>query len=113
MASTIPGPKGPFTVGPLTNPAVNTILADTGPLLIGAQRPKFTISSTIALVAVFEWRDAANAVNVFSHPFPIAANVPFNFEFPGDLIMSEDGERFRLRLNAAITGLCQATMFSS
>jgi hypothetical protein len=100
------------TAGLLTNPAIDTILADTGPAPTdGGIRGKMFMASTVQAVGVLEWRNAANTANIRSQAFVVPANssLQIMLEFP--LNMST-GERLRVRLNAAITGVVQASMFS-
>lgn len=103
---------GPYTQGPLTNPAANTILADSGARPAGGKFPAFVVSSSIAAVVVLEYRDAANAANIWAHTFPIAAMTPFPFQLPGNNYFdAAEGERFRVRLNAIIVGVIQVTLW--
>jgi hypothetical protein len=97
--------------GALTNPAIDTILADTGPFNGSSPRScSAVIASTVAAVVFFEYRDAANAANVKSQAIPVAANELVRLEIPNlDTLV---GERYRLRLNAAVTGVCQGSLFT-
>lgn len=101
---------GPYTQGALTNPAVNAILADSGARPPGGKTPAFVICTTVAAVVVLEYRDAANAANIYSQVFTVSANTCFRYEFP-PVFDTADQERFRLRLNAAVTGTLQASLF--
>jgi hypothetical protein len=100
-----------FTGGALTNPAINAIMADTGALVNGGTSTvTMIVSSTVAAAVVLEQRDAANALNITSHIFPVAANTPLSVEFPA--VGFAPNERFRVRLNAAITGQAQVSLFA-
>lgn len=99
------------TEGRKTNPGVATVLADTGPLSSGTSySPHVVVSSTIAIQVVLQRRDAANAVTLQDHVFPIAANQPFHIPIQG-VIDIADGERLRLVPNAAVTGIAQGSLF--
>ena len=99
-----------FTAGAQTNPLIDTILADTGALTNGGvSAVTFCVSSTVAAVVVLEQRNAANTANIVSHIFPVAAMTPLIIEFPG--VPFAPSERFRARLNAAITGQIQVSLF--
>jgi hypothetical protein len=97
------------TAGPLTNPVVNAILADTGPLGPGGKSWSVWVSSSVAAVVVVEYRDAANAANVKAHTIPMAAMSTILITLPN--LDTADQERLRLRLNAAITGVMQGSIF--
>jgi hypothetical protein len=99
----------PFTAGPLTNPAINTILADTGPMIAGSTAPAFVVCSTVASVVVLEYRDAANAANLYSQVFTVPLNSCFHYLYPTSWTTVDD-ERVRLRLNSAIVGSIQASL---
>ena len=100
-----------FTAGAQTNPAINAILADTGALVDGGvSNITLIVSSTVACAVVLEQRDATNANNINSHIFPIAAMTPLKIDFPG--VGFAPSERFRARLNAAITGQAQVSLFA-
>jgi hypothetical protein len=101
---------GPYTAGALTNPAINAILADSGPTQLSGKNPALVVCSTVAAVVVLERRDAANAVNLYSQVFAVPASSCFMYTYPQSFDAAEN-ERFRIRLNAAITGSIQATLF--
>jgi hypothetical protein len=101
----------PVTNGVLVNPAVNAILADTGPLPGPANHTATIIaSSSVAMVIVLEYRDAANGANLWAHTFPIAAQQPFKLDI--NLTMNADLERLRVRLQAAIAGQAQVSILT-
>lgn len=98
------------TAGLLTNPAVNTILTESDVFVGDGPRPCLVmVASTVACVVVYEWRNAANDANKQFQAFPVAANGFMRIDIP--YVDALEGERFRLRLNAAITGVCQASLF--
>jgi len=100
-----------FTAGAQTNPAIDAILADTLALTNGGvSSVTMCVSSTVACVVALEQRNAANTANIASHIFPVAAMAPVIIEFPG--VPFAPSERFRVRLNAAITGQAQASLFA-
>jgi len=100
-----------FTTGAQTNPVINAIIADTGALADGGtSNVTMVVSSTVACAVVLEQRDAANTANINSHIFPIAANTPLMVSFPA--VSFAPSERFRARLNAAVTGQVQASIFA-
>jgi hypothetical protein len=101
---------GPYTGGILTNPAINTILADSGARPPGGKSPGFVVCSTVSAAFTMEYRDAANAVNLYSQVFTVVANQCFQYTYPVNFDTA-DQERIRLRLNAAITGSMQASLF--
>jgi hypothetical protein len=101
-----------FTNGVLTNPAINTILADTGALTEagGPVSTRVVVSSTVISAPIFELRNAADSANISSQALILAANTSLEIEFP---VTWAAGERLRLRLNAAITGLIQASIITA
>ena len=98
-----------FTAGVQVAPAANFVLADTGPLLVGA----YSVDSWVQLgegnTFVFEWRDAANAANLWTMQFSLAgpAGTYFNINsFQRRLEIANDNERFRiLNLTAGTAGI--------
>ena len=98
-----------FTAGALTNPAANTILADTGPMGLGSTAPAFVICSTVASVVVLEYRDAANVANLYSQVFTVPVSSCFYYLYPTSWSNDVD-ERVRLRLNSVIVGSIQASL---
>jgi hypothetical protein len=98
------------TAGVQVNPAANAILADSGPVTFGTHKLTIIVASTAAAVVVLEHRNAANSANLESQIIPVNANVPFAFAL-GTGLDTAEGERIRLRLNAAITGSVQGSIF--
>jgi len=99
-----------ITGGILTNPAIDTILADSGALAGGQTSVKIIFGGSVAAIATIEHRNAANTVNVNSQVIAIVANQAVEFELPG--VTFAASERIRLRLNAAVTGSLQASIFT-
>jgi hypothetical protein len=100
-----------FTSGVLVNPAIDAILADTGPAAAGEQSSvKVIIGGSIALIVALEYRNAANTVNVNSQIISSLTNAVEEVELPG--LNYQTGERFRLRLVAAVVGSVQGSIFS-
>lgn len=94
-----------------TNPAANAIVADTGPALGDNARKWYTIcSSTVSAILIVEHRDAANATNLHSQGFFLPANGTVTMG-PDSALVVLNGERVRLRLNAAVTGSLWCSVF--
>jgi hypothetical protein len=102
---------GWFSAGPLTNPAIDTILADTGAAPANSATVTIVVASTVAAVAMIEKRNAANTANVSSQVVPVTANGLVPVTLPD--INWVDNERLRVRLTAAITGQIQCSILSS
>lgn len=106
-----------YTAGIQTNPAANAIIADTGPLAFpnsgnGSGTMNFTVivSSTVAAIIHVEIRDAANTAVVRSQAFMVPANTTFQ-SVKNIAIPLDGGERLRLRMNGAVTGSVQGSIF--
>jgi hypothetical protein len=99
-----------YSAGILTNPAIDTILADNTGLSPSGCSHKVMLGSNVATVATVEHRNAANTANVASQVIACAANEVRDIDFIG--INFQAGERLRVRLNAAITGACQASIMT-
>jgi len=101
-----------FSAGVLNNPAVNAILADTGAIPnAGSGRAIVVFSSDVAAIAIIEKRDAANTSNLNTQAIILAANETVSVELLG--MVWAVNERFRVRLNAAVTGNVQASIMSA
>ena len=96
------------SAGVQTNPAIDTILADSGPVQVGASGAKIIFGSGVAAIVTVEYRNAANNANNQSQILAVAANQVIDMDFP--YIPFAANERIRVRLNAAITGSCQASI---
>lgn len=108
----------PFTAGRLTNPAVNTIIADTGQLAVGnwAFLIMLAVSDTSAPDILIEHRDAANASNIWSQSIfadVIAAVDLINRQY----VIAKSfqvNERLRLRTNvgSGVSSAYHANIFA-
>lgn len=100
------------SAGVLTNPAVNTIMADSGAQNEGLRHWSVLCSSSVAAVLVVEHRDGTNTVNVTGHSqaFVLAAMNTAELTPAAGLFFLQD-ERIRIRLNAAVTGTAQCSVF--
>lgn len=98
-----------FTAGIIASPANNAVLADTGALDAGGHNFSLIVSTTVALQATLQWRDAANAATLYEHTFLVGANSSFYVPpiMPGYI---EQGQRFRVIARAAVTGSVQVSL---
>ena len=102
-----------FTTGIQTNPAAGTVLADTGPLPIGAYSLLLILyQEAFNTLMDFEWRDAPNAANLYTFRTHVALEVQtLSMRFN----ILNDNERFRIS-NTAAPGAgvdMQATIMAS
>ncbi len=58
-----------FSGGEVVAPAVNTVLADTGPLPVGSYTLQLTINAQENNDFAFQWRDAPNTASLISQVF--------------------------------------------
>jgi len=90
-----------FSNGPLTNPAANAILADTGPYSVGGPSSicirSMVVASTVTAIIILEHRDATNTSTVHSQGMPVPANS--SMIYPSICVILSDQERIRIRLN--------------
>jgi len=102
-----------FTLGPTTAPAINTVLADTGPLPIGAYTVQVVVAVEEANTIEFSWRDAPNTADLRQIRLPTATG-QFTIVFQTRLNVQNDNERFRvLNLVAGGVGIpYQVTIFA-
>jgi hypothetical protein len=99
-----------FSAGIQTNPGANAILADTGAMpSAGKGTLQITLGANVAAVAALEHRNAANDATLNSQVIACAINQAFDTNFPN--LEWVAGERFRVRLTAAIVGSAQASIF--
>jgi hypothetical protein len=98
------------TAGIQTNPLIDTILADTGAVADAVTRVTAVIGGNVAMVVHFEHRNAANNANLFSQVLAAAANAPFVLPLDGLTVAA--GERLRVRINPAVTGSVQASLYT-
>ncbi len=88
-----------FTVGIVVAPAINTILADTGPLPVGPYTVQWILMVRERSILAFEWRDAGNAANLWAQELEtpgIGEDMP---QFSTRLNIENAGERFRVRVD--------------
>jgi len=92
-----------FSLGPTTAPAVNTVLADTGQLPIGA----YTVQVVVGIEEVnsleLQWRDAPNTANLALWRLP-PSSTQFTHVYNTRLNIQNDNERFRV-LNLVAGGV--------
>lgn len=101
-----------YTAGAIVNPVANTIMADSGAAPTEQMLAfKVICASTIAAVLVLEWRDSTNTTNKYYQYLPVAANTPLQVNLDWPVFMTT-GERFRIRINAAVTGSTQCTILA-
>jgi len=98
-----------FSAGVQTNPVIDTILADTAGVN-GNGSLKVILGASVATIATIEQRNAANTANVNAQVVAVPANGVLCIELLG--IPFAASERLRVRLNAAITGSCQASILT-
>jgi len=86
-----------FTNGVLVAPVINTILADTGPLLAGEYTMLVEMHVDEQNSLRLEWRNALNTVNLWLQrfTFPAIANGR-NYTFTARLSLDNDNERVRV-----------------
>ena len=88
-----------FTAGVQVAPAVNFVLADTGPLAVGAFTVQFIFNADENTRFAIQWRDAANAANLWLHEFPLlgaAAGGDPRVHFTLRFDVQNQNERFRV-----------------
>ena len=82
-----------FSAGQQTNPAIGTVLADTGPLPVGAYSLQLDFNASEVNNLDLEWRDSPNAATLASVRF---RNVPDeNYRFFARFDVLNASERFR------------------
>ena len=83
-----------FTAGQLVAPIINTALADTGPLPVGAYTVQlFGMVEEVPLLE-FQWRNAGNSANLWTQFIRFQASVPFVYQTR--LNIENASERFRV-----------------
>jgi len=92
-----------FSLGPTTAPAVNTVLADTGPLPIGAYTVQVVVGIEELQSVELQWRDAPNTANLRLWRLP-TSSTQFTHVFNTRLNVQNDAERFRV-LNLVAGGV--------
>lgn len=100
------------TQGRLTNPSAGAIVADTGALPAGTTYyPQVVVSSTATAQLIFQRRNAGNTVTISEQLVVCPANQTFQLSLNGNLDDWADNERFRVVLNANVTGSVQGSIF--
>lgn len=101
-----------FSAGRLTNPAAGAVLADTGPFStgVGSLAVQAVVSSTVLAQVLLQHRDVANTTTLSEQLFVVPANSTYNLPLESALQGLQAGERFRLVLNAGITGTIQGSL---
>jgi hypothetical protein len=99
------------TAGILTNPAIDTILADTGAVATtsGPVDIHVIVGGSVASIITIEHRNSTNTANISSQVVAFGANVAEEFDLKNIILAAS--ERVRLRLNAAVTGSIQGSIF--
>ena len=99
------------TAGVQTNPAIDAILADSGAIAAGGvTEATIILGGNVAAVCTIEQRNAANSANVNTQVIACAAGSVEQVKLPGVSLAAN--ERIRVRLNAAVTGSLQASVFT-
>jgi hypothetical protein len=98
-----------FSAGVLTNPILDTIMADTVGVN-GSGSLRVILGGSVPVIATIEQRNAANTANINSQVIAVAANEVLSLDLPG--IPFATSERLRVRLNVGITGSCQASILT-
>lgn len=93
-----------FSSGRITNPVLDQVLVDTGPIQGGSKNFQVYAASTGQAAFEIQWRDAANAITKKSQILAVPA-FGYNMLFP---LVREiellDNERLRVVAVQAITG---------
>jgi len=94
-----------FTIGSQVAPAIDTVLADTGQLPTGSYTANCVVSAEEGALFEFQWRNAANAANLWTQilRLHVTSGIGFIF-FDFRLTVANANERFRI-LNAAAGGV--------
>lgn len=100
--------------GIMTNPATNAVLADTGALPNGGSVSAMLMMSTnVAAIVRYQWRNAANDTTMKEHVFTLGANSNTIIYSPLSNMEFDigPGDRLRLLLNAGVTGTMCCSIF--
>jgi len=103
-----------FTAGIVVAPAVNTILADTGPLPVGAYSVQWILTVREQNILAFEWRNAANSADLWLQRLETPPTGEVMPQFSSRFNVLNDNERFRIRVASAGTAAIeyQATILA-
>ena len=99
----------PFTQGLLTNPTINTLVADTGAMAANGVNIKIIVGASVASRFAIEWRNAANTANLWSQIVANPANQSISVDLPVGIPFAA-GERLRIIMAAALTGVAQGSI---
>ena len=102
-----------FTTGQQVAPAAATVLADTGPLPVGAYSVYFTYLTGEAQSVSFQWRDAANGASLWDQLFGVTVSERM-VSFQSRFNVENENERFRVLQGGAGGGgiTVQATILA-
>ena len=96
--------------GRITNPAVDAVLLDTGPVVSGTRSPQVMLSSTVAAGFELQWRDAANLATLKSQMISCTALDTKDSKIWSDIEMATN-ERLRVLAVGLIVGTISVSMF--
>lgn len=95
-----------------TNPAINAVIVDTGPLPAGDYFFQLMFESDANTRFLIELRNAANSATLDSQRVPLGAD-QFVQPIFGTKISIAEGERVRAIMVAALVGVVQASIIYS
>ena len=84
-----------FTAGPQVAAPANTVLADTGQLPPGAYSLQFVWFTRELQTILFQWRNAANAANLFEQLFGVTLEKNW-LRWESRFLVENANERFRI-----------------
>lgn len=96
--------------GPLVNPTSGTVMADTGPLAIGAYSVLVLASASVVSAMDIQVRDSTNTITVNSQQLRLSLAV--SQQIGEILIFVNDNERIRVVMAGTIVGTAQASVFT-
>jgi len=91
-----------FTAGLLVAPAINTVMADTGPLPIGAYSVQVILFGSDSAAYDLQWRDAPNAANLRVQRL-VTPTDRLSVVVESRFLVENSNERFRVLIAAAGT----------
>jgi hypothetical protein len=95
--------------GNITNPGLNAVLADSGPLDHAIQ-VTILLSSSVAATILYEHRNASNDTALESFMFYLTLNQQILIILPKLMVNISSGERVRLVNTTVIVGSAQGTL---
>lgn len=101
--------------GRITNPTLDQVLVDTGPLVAGVYFFSVFAAATVASAFELQWRNAANAATLKSQIVAVPANTTiWGFEVANGLYIDvAASERIRIIQVAAVTGSVSVSLVGS